>query len=308
MIISASRRTDIPASYSAWFMNRLRAGYCVVPNPFYPSQVYRVSMLPEDVDVIVFWSKNPAPLIPHLPELDARGYRYYFHYTLNDYPAALETNVRSLDHRLETFHHLSDRLGPDRVIWRYDPILLSNKTDADYHRDCFARLATNLRGATRRVMVSFCSFYRKTERRLGALEAEGYSFQKVDAASPGAADLVRDLAATAAANGIEMFACADEHDLTELGIGRGRCIDPALIQRLWSMPLNVTKDPGQRPHCGCAVSKDIGVNDTCLHGCRYCYATVSRRLALRRYAEHDPHAEALWGHPETLLESVGSGG
>ena len=140
MIISASRRTDIPAFYSEWFVNRLQEGYCLVPNPFNPRQVSRISLVPESVDAIVFWSKNPAPMLPFLPMVEDLSYRFYFLFTVNDYPKALEPGLPPLVERISTFVELSQRIGPRCVIWRYDPIILSNRTDASYHRKTFENL------------------------------------------------------------------------------------------------------------------------------------------------------------------------
>jgi hypothetical protein len=134
MIISASRRTDIPAFYAEWFIKRIRAGFCIVPNPMNAKQTPIISLRPEDVDAIVFWSKNPSPLLPYLNELDQRGFNYYFQFTLNDYPRALEPNVPYLNTRLQIFKELSERIGSSRVVWRYDPIVISNFTDYQFHR------------------------------------------------------------------------------------------------------------------------------------------------------------------------------
>ncbi|MEW6229256.1 MAG: DUF1848 family protein, partial [Bacillota bacterium] len=146
MIISASRRTDIPKFYSEWFMNRVRAGFCTFPNPFNPKQLIEVSLRPEDVDVIVFWSKDPGPLIPHLGELDRRGLRYYFQFTVNGYPGFMEPNVPPLGEVLDTFGRLSATVSPDRMIWRYDPIVLSNATGLEYHVRRFGEIAGALKG------------------------------------------------------------------------------------------------------------------------------------------------------------------
>ncbi len=173
MIISASRRTDIPAFYTPWLMNRIAAGYCTVPNPFNRNQVTRVSLLPEEVAAIVFWTRNPRPLLARLDELDARGFRYYFQYTILDYPRALEPKTPPVDAAVRTFRALADRLGPARVIWRYDPIVLSLATDADFHRQRFAAIARQLRGSTQRVVVSVMDHYKKIAGRLQALAAQG---------------------------------------------------------------------------------------------------------------------------------------
>jgi len=295
VIISASRRTDIPALYSEWLMNRVRAGWCLVPNPVNPEQVSRVSLKPQDVDAFIFWSKNPAPMLGHLDELDRAGFRYYFQFTLNDYPRLLEPNIPDLDERLATFLGLSGRLGPWRVIWRYDPIVLSNITTADFHREKFAAIAGNLNGATHRVMVSIVHFYRKTERRLSLLEEEGFSFDKEAITAKETARLVGDLALVARQHNMESFTCASEGDFTAQGMPPGRCVDGSLIHKLWGLPDNYSRDPYQRQHCRCSVSKDIGINDTCVQGCPYCYSTRSNEVALRRYKEHDPASPVLWG-------------
>lgn len=300
MIISASRRTDIPALYSEWFMSRVRAGWCAVPNPLNSKQVSHASLDRDDVDAIVFWSKNPAPMLPHLAELDSRGFRYYFQYSLNDYPLELEPNIPSVVDRLRTFLDLSKHIGPLRVIWRYDPVIISNLTPVQFHVERFARIAEELHGATRRVVVSIVDFYRKTDRRLSQLEREGFVFDRQAACSAGMVELLKDLAAIAREQDMEIFTCAEGHDLSQTGIPPGRCIDEQLLNRLWGLNLPYTKDPSQRELCLCTQSKDIGMNDTCIHGCPYCYATGDQALARRRYGEHDPRSPAIWCDSEML--------
>lgn len=295
MIISASRRTDIPALYSKWFMNRVRAGWCAVVNPMNAKQISHVSLKPQDVDVIVFWSKNPAPMLEHLSELDQLGFRYYFQVSLNDYPPELEPNIPSFDDRLETFLELSRRVGPFRVIWRFDPIIISNITSADYIRQKFECISHELQGSTHRVIVSIVDFYQKTERRLAALEKLGYVFDREAAYSSRIDGLLKDIADTAKNRDLEIYSCAEDRDYSNLGIPPGGCIDDKIIQRLWSTNLRYTKDPSQRKCCLCTVSKDIGINDTCIHGCPYCYSTRSLEIAERRYNEHDPNSPVLWG-------------
>ena len=298
MIISASRRTDIPAFYAEWFMNRIRAGWCEVPNPFRPSVATRVSLAPGDVDVIAFWSKNPAPMLPQLDELDARGFRYYFLYTLNDYPSDIEPGVPPLAERLEAFRPLAARVGPSRVVWRYDPIILSERMGAAWHLEAFSRLADALAGRCARVIISFLDFYRKTGRRLGRLEAAGGDrFLRDPFALPEFEAFVRDLAVAAARAGIRIQSCAEDARLRAAGIEPGKCIDDRLIQNLFGLSLPEGKDPGQRPACGCVRSKDIGVPDSCPHGCEYCYSTRSAAVADARWRAHDPRASALVAFP-----------
>jgi len=297
MIVSASRRTDIPAFYARWFMNRVREGFCLVSNPYNPSQVSRVSLRPEDVDVLVFWSKNPAPLLPHLRDLEWDGFRFYFQFTLNAYPRELEPGVPPLRERLHTFKRLSDALGPERVVWRYDPVILSNRTDPAFHRSRFQSLCRELAPFTRRVMTSLVTFYAKTGRRLKRLEPRGYRFDTAPEESPEADRLLAEMAQAAGEQGIEIQSCAATRDYSGLGIPPGRCIDGEILERVWGIRRPWFKDPHQRRTCGCAASKDIGMTDSCLHDCPYCYATRDGSLARERHRAHDPSSAALLGDP-----------
>ncbi len=305
MIISASRRTDIPAFYSEWFMNRIRAGYCQVPNPLNTKQIATVSLDPADVEAIVFWSKNPAPLIPYLDELDQRGFHYYFQFTLNNYPRAIEPNVPSFESRLETFRKLSERVGVLRVVWRYDPIIISNMTDYDFHREKFSWIADELRGATQRVMVSIVDFYKKTDNRLSKLEKEeGFLFERDVQYSSGMSDLLKDLHQIAMQNSIEIFTCAEEVNFSSVGVPPGKCIDDGILMLIQPNMIRYKKDPVQRDSCLCSVSKDIGSNNTCIHGCQYCYATTNLEVAQRRHNEHDLDSPVLWGTPGAVDEKA----
>ncbi len=298
MIISASRRTDIPAFYSEWFMNRIRAGYCQVSNPFNANQASRVSLDPADVEAIVFWSKNPAPLFPYLDELDQRGFHYYFQFTLNNYPRAIEPNMPSFESRIDTFKELSRIVGPLRVVWRYDPIIISNMTDYYFHKEKFSWIAGELNGATQRVMVSIVDFYKKTENRLSKLEKEeGFFFERDAQYRSGMADLLKDLHHISMQNSIEIFTCAEETDFTSVGVPPGKCIDDGILMQLQPKMIKYKKDPVQRNSCLCSISKDIGSNNTCVHGCQYCYSTTSLDVAQRRHSEHDPDSPVLWGTP-----------
>jgi hypothetical protein len=296
MIVSASRRTDIPAFYAAWFVNRVRAGFCTVPNPFNANQVSYVSLRPEDVDAIIFWTRNPRPLLSSLDELDARGYRYYFQYTILDNPRLLDRHTPRVDIAVETFQRLADRIGPERVIWRYDPIVLSSATDASFHQDRYAWIAEQLRGCTTRSVISIVDLYRKAARRLQSLTAQGVTFSDQPPETlPGFADLLRGLVAAAAQNGMEIVSCAEEIELTCYGVRPGKCVDDDLLARVFGLQLNLRKDPGQRDACGCVISRDIGVYDSCLFGCQYCYATSNFARAAANYATHDPEAPSLRG-------------
>ncbi|MBN2550281.1 MAG: DUF1848 domain-containing protein [Anaerolineales bacterium] len=299
MIISASRRTDIPAFYAPWFIHRIRAGFCTVPNPFNPAQVSHVSLLPADVDVIVFWTRNPRPLFPYLDELDQRGYYYYFQYTLLDYPRPLETSTPRLPAALHTFRQLSHRLGPQRLIWRYDPILLTPRTPVQFHLDRYRQIAQALEGCTRRSVISLHDLYPKTKKRLAALKDHGLEILDPQALpADQLAELLTGLAAIAHQHGLEIFSCAETLDLAPYGIQPGKCIDDDYIHRTFGLQVSSQKDPSQRQACGCVVSRDIGMYDTCLFGCSYCYATTSFTRARRRYTHHNPLSPSLVGWHE----------
>lgn len=303
MIISASRRTDIPAFYAEWMANRIRAGFCTVPNPFNRHQVSRISLRPEDVDVIVFWTRNPRPLMSHLGELDNRGLRYYFQFTILGYPRELDPKSPSVAASVDIFKALSDRLGACRVIWRYDPLIFTSLTTAEFHSDNYSRLAEGLRGSTRRSVISVVDMYRKAERRLRSLDNGPAAVETPSLEET--APLLRELARVAAANGMEIVSCAEETDLTPFGIRPGKCVDDEVIREAFGLDVTRKKDSTQRPACGCVTSRDIGMYDSCLFGCQYCYATQSFERAREHFDQHDPTSPSLVGRYEAAPEPPG---
>ncbi|MFA5256195.1 MAG: DUF1848 domain-containing protein [Candidatus Omnitrophota bacterium] len=292
-IISASRRTDIPAFYSEWFMNRIRAGHCVVSNPFNANQVSYVSLSPRDVHAIVFWTRDPKPLIKYLPELDRKGYKYYFQYTVIGYPESIDPKSPPIASAVKTFCELSELIGRDKVVWRYDPILYSNRTPLGWHIKRISYLIERLKSHTRRMIVSFIDPYRKT--RIGMARGAGSGLHLApDAFEIPAYDrLAGWMGKKAAAAGLEIQTCAEGVDLERFGIKHGKCVDNDLIGRFLDVAVSKRKDPSQRKLCGCVISKDIGANNTCLFGCRYCYATSSVETAMVNYRKHDPKDPAL---------------
>ncbi len=299
MIISASRRTDIPAFYSEWLMNRLRAGFCTVPNPFNRSQVSRISLERSEVDAIVFWTRHAKPLLPHLEELDARGYRYYFLYTLVDYPRPIELATPRVATAVDTFRELSERVGPEKVVWRYDPILFGSRTTPRYHEERFYQLARELNGCTRRVVVSVVDIYRKMKTRLRELESEGFPIADEKEVDPSELEaLMTTLVNCATENEMSITSCAEELDLERFGIRHGRCIDDELLRNVFGIAPPTKKDPSQRKTCGCVVSRDIGMYDSCVFGCQYCYATSTLERARENRRLHEPDSPSLIGRYE----------
>jgi hypothetical protein len=304
MIISASRRTDIPAFYAEWLVNRLRAGFCTVPNPYNPSQVARVSLLPQDVAVIVFWTRQPRPLFPYLDELDRRGYRYYFQYTLLDNPRPIDPASPPFENAVHAFRELADRLGPGKVIWRYDPIVLTAGTGVAFHLEAYRRIARALEGATHHSVISLMDRYPKANRRMDQLAARGFQLLEPPASDQAVRELLPALVQVATEYGLQVSSCAEPLDLQPYGVCPGKCVDPDYIRQVFNLQVDPHKDPSQRPACGCAVSKDIGMYDTCLFGCQYCYATRSFELAQRRHAGHDPRSPSLIGWYEAPPSEV----
>ncbi len=290
-IVSASRRTDIPAFYAEWFVRRVRAGYCEVPNPRNPRQVAKVSLLPEDVAAIVFWTRNPGPLLSRLSELGVRGLGYYFQFTVCGYGPPIELKNPARATVLETFKRVSAAIGPERVIWRYDPLVFSEQLTVDYHLENFDGLARALKGFTRRCVVSIWDNYRKLSGRLAELANRGIRLRQPLAEE--IERLVPRLAEVCESNGMEITSCAEDIDLVPLGVKKGKCVDDELIQRLFGIQVCARKDPAQRPACGCVESRDIGVYNSCLFGCSYCYATSSFAMAAENHRKHDPEAAVL---------------
>jgi hypothetical protein len=287
-IISASRRTDIPAYYSEWFLRRIAAGYVKWLNPFDGRQI-TTSLAPEDVAAIVFWSKNYAPILPHLPGLYKLGYRFIFHFTITGLPSVFEPNVPPAEMMIPVARNLAELFGPEKVLWRYDPILISTITNAEYHLGRFEQLADALKGFTKRCYISFPTFYGKTIRNTAALERET-GIKCIDQPIDEKINLSKKLAQIAASYGIDMYACCSEALLCE-SIAKAHCVDAELLYRLYPDKMISVPIRPSRKGCGCYESTDIGAYDTCPHGCVYCYANTNKEVAQRRWKSHDPNDE-----------------
>lgn len=294
MIVSASRRTDIPALYLPWLSRRLQEGFCLVRNPHNPHRISRVDLRPQAVDGMVLWTKNPIPLL-QLPAALAR-IPFYIQCTVTAYGQDLEPGLPPKPEILAAFRELAARLGPARLVWRYDPILFSAAYSLETHAARFADLAAQLEGCTDACIVSFLDSYRCTaraERDLGLYRPAPESAQA----------LLRRLVPIARAHGMSVQACAEESDLSALGVERAHCVYPARFARLTGEALRVPRDRSQRPACGCAASVDIGAYDSCLHGCAYCYANHGRAVD-RQTAPHDPDSPLLLGRVDPAVDVV----
>jgi len=290
MIISASRATDIPAFYSKWFFNRLKSGYVRWTNPFNGKDIY-VSF--DKTRFIVFWSKNPEPILPYLPKLKERGIGCYFHYTLNDYVEEnYEPNVPTLERRVDTFKRLVDSLGLGSVIWRFDPLLLTDKVSINTLLERIYKLYVNLRGYTEKLIFSFADIesYKKVGRNLIAHGIQYHEWSESEMLQ--FACLLSDMHL-----GLHLATCAEKVELSQYGIEHNHCIDPDLICRI--SPKLATEasllksDKGQRKLCGCINSKDIGMYNTCPHACVYCYANSSLEAAIRNFYIHNSKSDSI---------------
>lgn len=286
MIISASRRTDIPAFYSKWFLNRLKEGFVMVRNPMNPQLVSKILLRPELIDCIVFWTKNPRNMMKRLDQV--KNYHYYFLFTITSYGHDLERHLPPKDEVIDTFIELSRKIGKERVVWRYDPILISAKIDEDFHYRNFSYIARRLQSYTERCIISFIDMYKKCERNL-----KGFSVRELNEEEM--FRLASMLFPVAENYGMEMVTCAEKIDLSGIGILPGKCIDDELVSRICGYPLETKKDKHQRETCRCVESIDIGAYDTCPHICLYCYANSNPGNVKQNAALHNPESPLLLG-------------
>lgn len=288
MIISASRRTDIPTYYSDWFFNRIKEGYVCVRNPMNIHQISKVSLSPDVVDGIVFWTKNPIPMMSRLDELE--NYMYYFQFTVNAYGTDIEAAIPSKnDVIIPGFQKLSQKIGPNRVIWRYDPILLTSKYNIEYHIHYFDEIAKRLSGYTHKCIISFVDLYRNT-----ANNTKGLGLLPLGAKEM--IELAKRLVAVADKYHLKVESCSEKIDLEQFGIAHGHCVDCDLFEQILGEKLDLSKDKNQREECGCVASIDIGMYNTCKNGCKYCYANFSPRTVAKNSSAHDPESPLISGN------------
>lgn len=284
MIVSASRRTDIPRFHLDWFINRLTAGYALVRNPMNRSSVSRVPLTPEAVDCIAFWTKNPAPLLERLDDLAL--YPYYVQFTLNAYGTDVEGALPPKAELVRTFQELSSSIGAHRMVWRYSPILVSERYTISHHLRYFETFARKLEGFTSHCRISFLDMYPKIERLMGMRGLRCVAPEQETL-------LAKSLGAIAASYGIECGGCGSM-DLEAADMGRRGCIDAGFVERATGLAVAKTGAARSRGGCYCMPSVDIGAYDTCANGCVYCYANGGGESnEPRRIASHDPLSELL---------------
>ncbi len=302
MIISASYKTDIPAFYGEWFLNRLRAGYCMMLNPYNRKQASRISLLRERVDGIVFWTKNAGPFLDALDEVHQRTFPFVVQYTINAYPRKLEFSVTDATRALRHAELIASKFGPRSLVWRYDPIIFSSETPPERHIESFSWLASRLEGMTDEVVISFAQIYQKTKRNMD-WAGRGFGFTWTDPDDQTKRDLMRELLKIARTRNMRLTLCSQPY-LLESDVEQSHCVDARRLSDLAGRDIRALLK-GPRKECGCFESKDIGDYDTCPHGCVYCYAVQNRRLAQSRYRRHDPRGEFLFlPEGKTSIEDV----
>ncbi len=286
MIISVSRRTDIPAFYSDWFYERIKKGFVYTRNPMNIHQISKIDLNPKVVDCFVFWTKNPTHFMKNLNNLDY--YNYYFQFTITGYGKKLEPNVPSLKNSIENFKKLSRLIGKNRVIWRYDPIIITEDCDIHYHIKNFEFIASQLTKYTDKCIISFVDYYKKTVKNMVHIKDTPITKDQIY-------KLATNFVSIGKKYGLIINSCAEKINLENQGIEHGKCIDNRLIEEISDYKLKISKDNTQRTECGCVTSIDIGAYNTCLHGCVYCYANYISNKVKENYALHDKKGELLYG-------------
>lgn len=282
MILSVSRRTDIPAFFGEWFVNRLNEGFVCVRNPFNKNMVSKIKLNPTEIDCIVFWTKDATNFINYLEEIDKLGYKYYFQYTITPYDKEIEPNLKDKNVIIDNFINLSKKLGKEKVIWRYDPILITKNISLKWHIKQFESLCKKLSCYTNKVVISFLDEYKKLDKS----KFRTLTFEEMQ-------QLGKAFAKIASEYGLVIQTCAENIDIK--GVVKGACIDKTLIEQICGHQLNVKKDKTQREACLCSQSVDIGEYDTCCHFCEYCYANNNKLNIKNKLKQHKTNSPLLVG-------------
>lgn len=284
MILTVSERTDIPAFYTLWFFKRLEEGYVDVKNPYNPKVINRYFLSKDDVDVFVFFTKDATKFINYLDKLD--GYNYYFHYTINGYGTDLEENVPSKRNIIiDNFIELAKKIGTNKMIWRYDPIILTTKYDLKRHLVYFSYIASKLCGYTKKVVISFVDYYKGVKEKLTNSGLKELTLEDIDYLADNFSKIAHEY-------GMEIATCGEEIDLSRFGIKKNKCIDDELIYNLFGLKF---REMGKkRKNCQCIKSYDIGAYSSCMHKCRYCYANSNN--IKNNYLAHDINSSLLLGY------------
>ena len=291
MILSVSRRTDIPAFYAEWFMNRLKEGFVYVRNPFNYKQISNIPLSPANIDCIVFWTKDPQNIMRYLKQIGEMGYNYYFQFTITPYGKDIESNLRDKREIIQTFRELSESEGKEKTILRYDPILVqdSGKYSINFHIEAFERLLDSLSPFTDKIVISFIDLYRKTAKNMKNIKIKELPDKDIRFIAGRFSDIAKRY-------NLRIETCAEKIDLQRFGINHAKCIDGNLIEKIAGYTISgKNKRDGGRLFCGCMKCIDIGQYGGCIHGCAYCYANADKNKAFKNYGDHNPNSPVLFG-------------
>ncbi|MEG0365589.1 MAG: DUF1848 domain-containing protein [Coprobacillus sp.] len=287
MIVSVSSRTDIPAYFSQWFIERVKQGYVYVRNPYYPSQVTKYLLNKDVVDCFVFCTKNPKPIFQYLDQL--KEYPMYFFVTVTPYDKTIEPNVPHYLDVIKDIKYLSNKLGKQNVCLRYDPIFINDIYTIEKHIQYFDEMTSLLEGYIEDCVISFIDLYEKTKRNFPNIK---------EVSIPQQITLASAFSKIASAKNIKLKACAEQLDLSEYGISQEGCISQRVLEKTMNCELKSQKSNPLRKGCHCFVSKDIGEYNTCMHGCLYCYANEDKQKVITKFKQHDPFSPLLIGNIE----------
>lgn len=286
MILNTGQRTDIPAYYSSWFYNRIEAGNVMVRNPFNPNQVTEYKLDPKLIDIICFCTKNPIPMLPRLDELS--DFNQFWSVSITPYGKDVEPNVPSKHRVIEGFKQLSTIVGKNSIAWRYDPILIDSKYSLEYHIRAFEAIASELTDYTNSCTISFIDLYQKTRKNYPTARGVTDSEQK---------QLVTEFIKIAKKYELELYACSESAWLKQYGIIPDGCMSQQVLEKALGYRLNITSTSYQtRASCKCLLGCDIGSYNSCMHGCKYCYANFDLQLVQDNYKQHDINSPLLIGN------------
>ena len=288
MIINTGGRTDTVQYFSEWLLNRFREGYVLVRNPMFPKKVSRYELTPEMVDCVLFCSKNYAPILRNLHEITDR-FNTFFHYTITAYGKDVEPGVPSIDESIRTLKELSSIVGRERVYWRYDPVLLTDRYTIDVHERTFSRMAKEISPYVNRCVFSFVEMYRKLDVNMPEIMPMLLSDKD---------RLAEILGRVAEENDLKIQTCGVAGDYSRFGIGSSACVTTDVLGKANGIEFRDIAHRGMRKGCHCLESRDIGAYDTCLNGCKYCYANQSPKKAHDNLRFHDPRSPMLLGNLE----------
>ncbi len=287
MILNTGSRTDIPAYYSAWFENRIKEGYVMARNPYNPKRIIRYSLSPEVVDCLVFCTKNPYPMLSRMDVL--KPYRQFWFVTITPYAKDIEPGVPDKHQVLQSFQALSRIVGKEKIAWRYDPIFISERYTMEYHKRAFKSIAEALDGYTEQCVISFIDLYEKTKKNFPEVREVTQSQME---------ELAQYCKQITDEHGMILRTCLENHGLDRYGIDIGGCMTQQVLEKAEDFRLKISPGVMTREGCRCLLGNDIGMYNTCGHGCRYCYANYDMRLVLENMKKHDPSSPLLIGHPE----------